>query len=272
MPVEGYVSNYPTHFVGKRQPPEEQFELLKKILSRRWLTHPPHIEQPTLNFEVRRSAKFSDNEMLLPAMICFCDIPEEHLRIHTTKYSQFGVAFSRAYLVGRGANPVFYVARNSTVSRKKREHRKDRVPKSTVTPEEYATLRNQPAELAKFKDEPRGALLDEYMKEMFDLWYEKERFETGGPDQGIAEILSRDKLMWTFFLQHVFGFVKCFDDTLELDHEDNYYMEREWRRFGNLNFTPDDVAIVYVPPNMVERARAELPEYSAKVRPLPEWS
>ncbi len=269
MPAEGYISNYLTHFVGKGKALEEQFELLKKILRRRWLTHRPHIEQPTLDLEVREGAKFSNNDMLLPGMICFCDIPEEHLRIHTAKYSQFGIAFPKAYLVGKGANPVFYVARNSTVPRRKKELRTGRVQKSTVTPEEYATLRNQPVELAEYEEESRGSLLDENIKELFDLWYEKEKFETGEAGTVIEEILIRDKLMWMFFLQHVLGLVKCFDDTLELDHKDNFYMEREWRRFGNLNFNSDDVAVVYVPPNMQEQAMAELPEYATKVKPLP---
>jgi len=238
---EGYVSKYLTHFVGKGKPPDEQFALLKRILSRHWLTHPPHLEQPTLTMEIRRSNNFSENDMFMPGMICFCDIPEAHLRIHTQKYGQFGIAFPKSYLVAQGANPVLYVARNSTARRRKREFRKDHVSKSTITAEEYATLKNQPADTAKFQDEPRSALFDEHVKELFDLWYEKEKFEAGEAGEVVARIMNRDKLMWTFFLQHLLGFVKFFDDTLKLDHADNFYMEREWRRFGSLNFgTGDD--------------------------------
>ncbi len=46
-------------------------------------------------------------------MICFCDIPLADLDLHMGKYSRFGLSFARPFLVGNGANPVFYVAANA---------------------------------------------------------------------------------------------------------------------------------------------------------------
>ena len=235
VPEQGYVSKYLTHFVGRDKSTAEQYEILKKILIRRWLTHAPHLEQPTLNTEIHRSRAFSENDMLMPAMLCFCDVPEEHLRIHTGKYSQFGIAFEKAYLVARGANPVMYVARNSTAPRKRPEFRRPPT-KTTVTHQEYEALKSKPAAAEKFADEPRSALFDEHVKEMFDLLYAKEPFakSQGKEWEALADLMIRDKVMWMFFIQHLLAYIKFFDDTLHLEDPDNFCMEREWRRFGNL--------------------------------------
>src|SRR5689334_24442201 len=48
-------------------------------------------------------------------MVCFCDIPVEDLPLHMKKYSQFGLAFSKGFLIGKGATPVFYVSETSLV-------------------------------------------------------------------------------------------------------------------------------------------------------------
>jgi hypothetical protein len=51
-------------------------------------------------------------------VVCFCDIPVIDLAIHVRKYSKFGLAFKKAFLIERGACPVFYVANESPVSTK----------------------------------------------------------------------------------------------------------------------------------------------------------
>jgi len=116
--------------------------------------------------------------------------------------------------------------------------------------------------------EPRAQILDEHMELFWRLWYEKEPFERGEAGNAVAETLKREKLLLVFFIQHVFGFVKCFDDGLAPDHPDNFYMEREWRRLGNLHFAAADVAAVLVPPDMVDQCRRECAEYADRVQGL----
>jgi len=184
----GYVSKYLTHFVGRGKALREQYEILKKILGTRWLTHPPHLDQPSLALAVHPGRQFADNDMIVPEMICFCDIPAVHLTIHTQKYSQFGVAFPKAYLISKGANPVLYVAKTSGILRKKPEHRNVSPPKRTVTQAEYEELMKQPIDPDKFASEPRGKVLDEYMGMLWQLWYEREPFEAGQAGEEAAAI------------------------------------------------------------------------------------
>jgi hypothetical protein len=175
----------------------------------RWLTHPPHLEQPTLAIEIHPGRGFADNDMMVPEMICFCDIPTHHLKIHTGKYSQFGIAFPKAYLIRQGANLVLYVAKNSGVLRKKPAFRQPGLRKSSATLEEYAELKKQPMKREHFAFEPRGDVFEEYMHAFWELWYAKEPFEKGKAGTSVAEVLQRDKQMWSFFVTQVFGFVRC---------------------------------------------------------------
>jgi hypothetical protein len=59
------------------------------------------------------SPNVDDTEAAFWQGICFCDIPVTGLEIHMNKYSRFGLSFLKPFLVGKGANPVLYVAKNS---------------------------------------------------------------------------------------------------------------------------------------------------------------
>lgn len=52
-------------------------------------------------------------ELYRSQVVCLCDIPVSDLEIHMRKYSPFGLSFLKPFLVEKGANPVFYIARNS---------------------------------------------------------------------------------------------------------------------------------------------------------------
>ncbi len=54
-------------------------------------------------------------EMFTANVVCFCDIPVGDLGIHMSKYSEFGLAFSREFLLQRGANPVLYLATDGLI-------------------------------------------------------------------------------------------------------------------------------------------------------------
>src|SRR3989442_15994361 len=113
--MQRYVSDELTHFVGRGRSEEEQYAVLVKILSDGWLTHAPHIPGISGYITVNARARLSENQMYVPGVVCFCDIPLADLRLHMAKYSPFGVAFLKSFLVPKGSSPVFYVPRNSTV-------------------------------------------------------------------------------------------------------------------------------------------------------------
>lgn len=108
-----YVSAELTHFVGKGMPEEKQYRLLIEILESGWLTHPPHNPNISGNLSVDPSGSVRD--MYNPQVVCFCDIPIGSLSIHMGKYSRFGIAFGKPFLIGKVANPVFYVAENAVL-------------------------------------------------------------------------------------------------------------------------------------------------------------
>jgi hypothetical protein len=112
-----YVSKELAHFLGRALPDDDaRFSLLVRVLQQGWLTHPPHIPNVSGNVEINTSASLSNNDMYVPQVVCFCDIPISGLAIHTRKYGRFGLTFSKAMLVKQGASPVFYVASSCQVS------------------------------------------------------------------------------------------------------------------------------------------------------------
>jgi hypothetical protein len=127
-----YISKELTHFVDASIKDEDQnitmgaqYDLLIKIIRDRRISYPPHdcedIIPPDLKYDPYYSYRFdfrfdaSSNEMINPDMVCFCDIPIEDLGIHIQKYSPFGLSFPKSFLIERGVNPVFYIARSSGI-------------------------------------------------------------------------------------------------------------------------------------------------------------
>ena len=115
--TQRYVSSELTHFVGKGLPENAQYEtLVDKILKPGWLTYPPHDVTIGRTLGVDFSKSISSDNTLKYQVVCFCDIPEPDLAIHVKKYSKFGLAFRKYFIVDQGASPVFYVANEAPVS------------------------------------------------------------------------------------------------------------------------------------------------------------
>ena len=117
---QGYISNELIHFVGRGcKDCEAQYQLLLKIMKSGCLSNSEeNANKPTgvAEIEVNGAAKISQNEMYIPQMVCFCDIPFEHLEIHVTKYSRFGLAFKKDFIVKNGGTPVYYLPLQAKVS------------------------------------------------------------------------------------------------------------------------------------------------------------
>src|SRR5580698_7898135 len=74
---------------------------------------------PKLGMTVHANAgEFSERKIHEVPAVCFCDIPIGDLYIHMEKYSGFGVAFEKRFLLGKGASPVFYIANDSLLDYK----------------------------------------------------------------------------------------------------------------------------------------------------------
>jgi hypothetical protein len=132
--MQRYISRELTHFVGRnlrnniedeKQLQDAQYKILIKIIRDKYISYPPHNPRELLyglkyrrdrNIDIDTRNKFSNNNMIVPYMVCFCDIPIGDLSIHIRKYSRFGMSFEKSFLIERGANPVLYVEKNSAIS------------------------------------------------------------------------------------------------------------------------------------------------------------
>jgi hypothetical protein len=63
----------------------------------------------------------------------------------------------------------------------------------------------------------------------------------------------------------MFGHVKCFDASLSEDDPRNYYMEREWRVTGRVEFALEDLARVIVPTDYGPRLTERFPTFRARL-------
>lgn len=255
--TQRYVSKELTHFVGKGNPEEQQYLLLVKILASGWLTHVPHEPKITSRLTINvGGGKLSENDMYSPEVVCFCDIPVGDLEIHKIKYGRFAISFLKPFLICRGANPVFYVAKNSkvwTVSR-------DNLFKDSVEP--------MPVGPGVFTDGIRRAVyFDKMVSEYQNLFLFKlpKALRKKQKKPGILPPVPALDPLHHFLDFYVLSFIQFFDDSTADDDPKNYYMEREWRMLGNLNFELADVRRVILPEEFTARLRADVPGYVGQV-------
>lgn len=173
-------------------------------------------------------AKLSKNEMFVPEMICFCDIPLDDLTIHTAKYGTFGLSFSKGFIVKKGGAPVFYVPNDALFDN------------ST-------------------KAESFDKMLPEYFRLIHQLMTQK------SPDTALSSDFRQLMELEHFLTFQIFGYLKAFDSRLEDDDPGNYYFEREWRVIENVQFTLEDVVRVLIPTSFARQFREDLPGYAGQI-------
>lgn len=141
MSNQRYISDELTHFVGRGQMEERQYDLLVKILTEGVLRAggDPTLEEGHVQLKFRWGQPLSNSELFQPSMVCFCDIPVPDLPIHVQKYSCFGLSFLKSFLIKKGAAPVFYVPKGAPLFNRSRWEWLDRAG------EELAQLREVPA-------------------------------------------------------------------------------------------------------------------------------
>ena len=240
MTLQRYVSPDLTHFVGRGlRTQREQYRLLKKILSERRLRarSPERPGRAAYALETRPDARLSENGAFRGSYVCFCDIPLGDLDVHMEKYSRFGVAFTKEFLLDLGATPVMYVPG-----------------------------RGRPA-LLPFHPYKRGIVssnnvaFDEFWRRYQRLRERMDRTPKGVPE----DVSALYKDVADFLNIHILSHLKFFDPFLYDDDKDNYYMEREWRVMREVKFSHRDIRRVIVPESYATRFRRDFPKYDGEV-------
>ena len=258
MATQRYVANELTHFAGRGQAtPEVQFEILVKILATGALLAAPSdgTADPGGGW---RSVSGSPlcGDRYRTGVVCFCDIPAQDLPLHVSKYSPFGIAYSKPFMVSKGASPVFYVAMNA--------------PAVTKPPMSREAYFNEMIELwdralkVKFMNPIQGAL------QGISVPRPGEPSRSLAADEVPVLIQAMNDMQHYFGLaefieRHIFCYMKCFDASLPDDHLNNFYMEREWRIIGNVSFQMSDVTRLFMPRRFAASFRDRFPEYNGEL-------
>lgn len=230
MSNAAYTSDVLYHFVGRGTISDDDatFDILLKVLNGMCISHPPHkIGWGETSISINPDFSIIEDKLVVPNMTCFCDIPLSSMGIHYTKYGRFGVGVDRDYLVRFGYRPVLYFP---------------------YSPSDWGSA---------FGKDLIESVEAKYRK-LLELADSEDAEELGGhmgevcadaPLSAIESCISKD----------IIAYIKAFDHTLPMDHPESYYMEREWRKIGNLMLTQESVVHVVVPQEYQERLVKAMP-------------
>lgn len=215
---------------------DERYSLLVRILrdGRLGRGDADHPNGTGFTFVVHGDQDPLDNHMYSLPMVCFCDIPPDDLHIHMSKYSRFGIAFRKSFLIAKGARPVFYIPISGTEDGSYSQTFRCLKEINNVSAELVLTTGPQPGTPAPCTEHIRTLVSQ------------------------LAFALSRATL-------DVFSYMKFFDVRTADDDPENYYMEREWRIPGTVGFTLLDVARIVLPISFATDFPRDLPEYAGDV-------
>jgi hypothetical protein len=245
MSIQRYVSPDLTHFVGRgKRNQKERYEVLRAILNsgRLRARKPTDLERAPYVLSINAEAKLSTNDAYAPSVVCFCDIPLGDLDIHMRKYSRFGIAFTKDFLLKAGATPVMYIPTKA-----------------------------RPV-LSPFKDFYRKPVastaraFDEFYKRYHQLGSDFRGVEIAPGSSTEMKKLARQFRDLRYFLDiNVLSHLKFFDPLRADSDQDNFYMEREWRVNGNVRFALGAVRRVIVPENFSRKFRNDFQKYDGEV-------
>lgn len=205
MPMQRYVGQRLYHLVGSQQPDAEEanFETLSAILrSMELRTCEVAGERGGVRTVRDPSRPITNGEPIQQSVVCLCDIPREDLPFHARRYGRFGLGVSRSVVAQCGGRPVIYIP----FSKKSCGNWGARFPRLVDSVLEGLDR--------FFPDSPdsRSKIVGASAKDA-----------QGAADEA-SSLITRD----------VQAFLKFWDVDLPEDHPENFYMEREWRKFGNL--------------------------------------
>jgi hypothetical protein len=230
--AQQYASNILYHFVGSKRPNnhKENFDVLCKILQSMRVGNHDVPCRITIDYD----RPIENGELLVQTVVCFCDIPLTQLpHVHAKKYGHFGVGVDKTLFARYGGRPVIYMPL-------------DRQP--------GAGIGNY---LGRELLGAHRGLNEHFLRDALPSRSRTVGSAPSTPEQAAdlaASLLARD----------VLAFLKYYDPTLPDDHNENFYMEREWRKYGNLELHMG-LRQVVVPPSFGSELRERFPRLNAEI-------
>lgn len=246
--LPAYISSELFHFLGRPSPTdhERNYTLLKTILASGCISHPPHeVGWSKISYTLDLSKRLAREEMLVPTVTCYCDIPFAQLGPHLAKYGNFGLSFSRHQLTKWGARPVIYVP--------------CRPDDWTGVFAGHTLLKELQATFTGIHEQ-RAALAASGVENPTTISLES-------LPKNLGEALAKAEHAMAL---RVLAFVKPFESTLDDSDPRYYYSEREWRKLGNFMFEAGDVLRVVVERSYLQRAKEELPTFAECLCAVPD--
>jgi hypothetical protein len=245
MSIQRYVSPDLTHFVGRgKRNQEERYAVLKAILHSGQLRarKPRDLEHAPYVLRINAETKLSSNDAYAPSVVCFCDIPLGDLDIHMRKYSRFGMAFTKEFLLKAGATPVMYIPTKA---------------RPTLSP--FKDFYRKPVATT-------ARAFDEFYKRYHQLAADFRDVEVTSDSSAEMKKRAQQFRDLMYFLDiNVLSHLKFFDPLRADWDEDNFYMEREWRVHGNVRFALNAVRRIIVPERFSRTFRKAFPKYDGEV-------
>lgn len=236
-----YTSKELFHFVGHNDPNdhERNFEVLKKILSAGCVSYdPPNNDWGDVSCKVDWDKSLINEDLIVPTVTCYADIPHNSLGVHVKKYGRFALSLPKDMLIKYGARPVMYIP---------------------MRDDDWAGIGG-------------GTLLSD-LEAVFKGYHEHVSSKLTDTNTVFSRSLGKApdtengaiKAMENVFVKNFLAYIKPFNSHLDESHPDNFYMEREWRKYGNMKFSPDDVRGVIVAEGFRSRMIDAYPNYSDRI-------
>jgi hypothetical protein len=236
-----YTSSELFHFVGRADPNnhDRNFQTLKSVLESRCVTYSPNdLSWGPVRHEVNWERSLLDESLVIPTITCYADIPKESLKIHMKKYGYFGLSIDRGYLVENYVRPVTYIPIYTA----------DMLGISGRT-----LLKDIEAVCKGYEKHLRSNRSNEQRNNPRSL---------GSIPIDADETI--DALSGTL-LKDFLGFIKPFNSELDIGHPDNFYLEREWRKLGNIKFDDNHVGTVVIEEHYKEKSLQIFPQFETKL-------
>lgn len=238
--MNNYTSDELFHFVGHKSPREDDtnYKNLSKILRSNCVSHSPHDNTwGTVSYVTTWDSQLETEQLIVPTVTCYADIPFDALSTHVNKYGKFSVALPSSLLTKYGARPVMYIPMRA---------------------DDYNSING----LTLLRDiEAIVKAFNEHVVEKYGEEPEVPRALGDKPNTAQAAVAALSNLLLKDFL----AFIKPFNSELPHDHVDNYYMEREWRKYGNMKFEAIEVSKVLVAKGYREKVAKDFPAYEGRI-------